>query len=373
MNVHSIQTPLPCFKFAPWIAVIVLAFWLPSQESSGQERFLIRVSVDQSTLVGHPLAWDSSSFVLLKRDGSISSHAMKKVNDYAKVNAQFAALSATKMQEQLRAEFGDKYKVTRTESFLVVHPRDGDHRWATTFENMFRQFKHYSRMRGCNITSPEFPLVAIVFKTRGEFTRYAIKTRTRISSLVVGYYSLESNRIVTFDQGKGNSDAEIIENPTVLHEAAHQSAFNTGVHNRFSPPPKWATEGLAVMFEAPGVHYSSRYSDQKDRINQARLAELRYHIANDRHKGKLADLVESDKLFSSEPSLAYSLSWGLTFYFAETQPRSFFSYLNDTSKRKAFSKYSPLERKQDFSRRFGGNYEMLESRLERFIEQLKTQ
>lgn len=337
------------------------------------DRALIRVSVNETPVIGHPLAWDSKVLVLLHRDGSISNHNINDIKKFAELESEFTPYSSTKIQQRLQAEFGDDYRVSRTEHFLVVHPREGAQKWPATFENMYRQFKHYATVRGCSIQSPEFPMIAIILKSRQEFQRYSIKHKTMIHPLVVGYYSLESNRIITYAQNEVTEKNEIIEDPTVIHEAAHQSAFNTGIHNRFSPPPKWATEGLAVMFEAPGVHFSSRHSKREDRINEARLAELKYYMASDHHKGKIVELIESDKLFMTDPRLAYALSWGLTFYLAETQPRSYFSYLKDTSQHKPFAKYTPLERKTDFTRRFGGNIELLESRMEQFIDDLNPQ
>jgi hypothetical protein len=342
-------------------------------QTVADDRFLIRVSVNNNTLVGHPLAWDERTFVLLRRDGSVNSYPIEQVADYSQVNGAFKPYSATHMLERLRAEFGDQYQVTRTENFLVVHPWRTDNRWASTFESMYKQFVHYSEVRGCSIRKPEFALMAIVFKTRKEFEIYSIKNATPINGQIVGYYSLESNRIVTYDQDIKKSKNDIVDNSTVIHEAAHLAAFNTGVHSRFAPPPKWASEGLAVMFEAPGVHFSSKYSDQKDRINRARLYDLKSLIAANKHQGKIEELVNSDDLFMKDPSLAYSLAWGLTFFFAETQSRDYFAYLRDTAGRKPFSAYSSLQRKQEFTRKFGGNFELLEKRLERFVDQLKLQ
>ncbi|MFN9752880.1 MAG: DUF1570 domain-containing protein [Planctomycetota bacterium] len=35
----------------------------------------------------------------------------------------------------------------------------------------------------------------------------------------------------------------------MVHEATHQIAFNTGIHSRFAPMPRWFTEGSCGALE----------------------------------------------------------------------------------------------------------------------------
>ena len=46
---------------------------------------------------------------------------------------------------------------------------------------------------------------------------------------------------------------------TIIHEAAHQTAFNTGVHTRCGDSPRWLVEGLGTMFEARKVRAQRRH------------------------------------------------------------------------------------------------------------------
>src|SRR5579862_3960399 len=57
---------------------------------------------------------------------------------------------------------------------------------------------------------------------------------------------------------------------TIVHETTHQVAFNTGLHSRIAETPKWVIEGLATMFEAPGIRDSQKNASPKLRINRGR-------------------------------------------------------------------------------------------------------
>ena len=40
---------------------------------------------------------------------------------------------------------------------------------------------------------------------------------------------------------------------TIIHEATHQIAFNSGLQTRFADVPLWVSEGMAVFFETPDL------------------------------------------------------------------------------------------------------------------------
>jgi hypothetical protein len=124
-----------------------------------------------------------------------------------------------------------------------------------------------------------------------------------------------------FDVTAGSAKRDWSENAeTIIHEATHQTAYNTGVHRRFAPTPRWLVEGLATMFEAPGV-WNARYDHtQADRINRGRLEGFRKFAAANRQPGWLATLLTTDRAFQTDPEAAYAESWALSFYLCESQP-----------------------------------------------------
>lgn len=84
-------------------------------------------------------------------------------------------------------------------------------------------------------------------------------------------------------------------------------------------------------------------------------------------QGRVADLITSDRLFRSEPSLAYAMSWGLTFYLSEKMPQEYQAFLRADGQKSNFAAYSAKARAQAFAAAFGPKLNELEARMEDFI------
>jgi hypothetical protein len=335
--------------------------------------FTIKVNYRDRDFIGRPLAWDGQELMLLRRDGKINILPVKSSEDYDKINDRFKPYSADAMRTRLQREFGRKYQVSVTRNFVVVHP-PGDYQiWAMPFEKLYARFDAYFSSRGFHVDEPEFPMVAVVLRSRREFDKF-LRAYHDYDRRILGYYSPKSNRIITYDQSRGHATSQswFFNADTIIHEATHQTAFNTGVHNRFGPVPRWVSEGLAMLFEAKGVNNSMYYTRRKDRINRERLVDLKHHIESGKTQGKLSRLITSDHLFRTDQNLAYALAWGLTFYLSERMPSKYHRFLREDSERANFQSFSSRERAAAFSRVFGSDLKAIESRMERFITDLEV-
>jgi hypothetical protein len=157
---------------------------------------------------------------------------------------------------------------------------------------------------------------------------------------------------------------------TVIHEATHQMAFNTGVHNRFGPTPRWIAEGLGTMFEAPGVWDWRTYPQQSDRVNRSRLAQFRHWLTKGRPTGAFVNLVGSDRQFDANPSAAYAESWAWVFFLTEMYPQKFGEYLERVAAKPNFQAYGLARRMSDFTSVFGDDLGLLDKHFLAFIESL---
>ncbi len=320
-------------------------------------------------LEGSPLQWSNESVHLLSRDGRWWTFPPSEAENFRRVSPVFNSFSQGEIRGRLQREFGRRFEVTAAGSYVVVHPAGQGAIWATRFDQLNRSFRHYFTARGFQLQRARFPLVAIVFATREEFFQAARREHATINPGVLGYYSLATNRVMIYDQTQQGRDwSENAE--TITHEAAHQSAFNTGVHSRFSPPPRWVTEGLGVMFETRGVWNSRRYTKRSDRIQHRKLAAFRRYL-NTRPSKSLAEWVSSDRPFRANPQNAYAQAWALSFYLSETQPRKYIRFLAKTASRPDFTRYRGPERLQDFRSAFGQDLTMLETRFLRFIAEME--
>lgn len=331
----------------------------------------IEVTLNAQRIFGRPLAWTSQQVFLLGRDGRLWDFAPDAAKNAKASPTAFRSVTKNELRGELQREFGQAFEVTSTGNYLVVHPAGTESQWAGRFELLYRSFLHYFQARGFRPDAPLFPLVAVVMPSQQDFLRYAAAQGEEVPPQVLGYYSPRTNRILMYDSA-ANQGGDWTQNAeTLIHEAAHQTAFNTGVHSRWSAPPRWVAEGLGTMFEARGVYDAPHYTSQGDRLNRGRLAAFQRYAGQRRPKGALAALVSSDRAFNADPDGAYAEAWALTFFLAETEPRKYFNYLAKTGSHSPFVEVRSPERLKDFTSVFGDQLDLLEAKMLRFIGELK--
>ena len=339
--------------------------------AEGPVGWMVELTLDGRKIEGLPLSWDDANVHLMGRDGRLWKFAPNAAKDFKKTGDTFRGYSSAEFRAALAREFGGGYEVTGTAHYMVAHPAGQGAKWAERFEDLYRSFTHYFSVRGFAIKEPRFPLVGVVCRDRNDFAQRAAAGGEPAPNGVLGYYNVESNRITLYDMGGKTDSRDWRRNAGVLiHEATHQTAFNLGVHSRLALPPTWLAEGLAMLFEAPGVHDSRSHPDLKDRINGERLKVFQTKL-RPRHKPEvLTALIASEESFGVNPGAAYAEAWALTFFLVETEPAKYARYLRLTATRPPLAEYSDEERVKDFTAIFGGDWRMLEARFLRFMADL---
>lgn len=334
--------------------------------------FMFRARVGDEVLEGKPLAWSDTEMFLLGRDGQLHEFDPREARDGQKTSPRFVGYSMPEMKRALYREFGDELDVTTTQHYIVVHPRGQKDAWAQRFEDLYRWCLAYFRVRGFRPQDPPYPMVAIVYRNQDDYYRAARASGTPLMPGTLGHYDLNTNRVYLYDVTNGDSNADWSENAsTIIHEATHQTAFNVGIHSRFTTLPRWLVEGLATMFEARGVWNSQSFDTLKDRVNRERLADFRAFVAKGRPPMTLATLIASDQLFRVHSTAAYAEAWALTLYLCETRPRQFVEYLARTANRPMFHDYPAAERIADFTSVFGHDLKQFEANFLAWMAQIK--
>ena len=355
-------------RLAGLMLMAVLLFGQQPTTTWGQTSSpMVRVKIDQRPYVGLPLSLEGQQLALLRRDGRLSRLTLDPNTTVVETVADsFVPYSPDQMKRRLEREFGSRYQVTPTEHFLVVHPPGQAQSWARPFQNHYLQLAQYFQMRGVSLERPQFPLVAVVLRSRAEFDRF-LRDYHDYNSELVGYYSPVSNRVITYDRTEGRDPASMWrENGrTIIHEATHQIAFNTGLHRRFQETPRWVSEGLAMYFEALGLRDPSRYSRPEHRLDPGRLAMVQTYYRQGKLKGLLESMVVSDDPFRHDPQAAYALSWGLTYYLAETMPDRYSKFLRQDLPP------DPNSRARQFAKTFGRDLGELDARLKAYLMALE--
>lgn len=352
--------------------LLACALALAPAATASAADFMFRATVNGEELEGRPLVWNASTMTLLGRDGRLHEFANRAAKHAKKTSPTFAAYSIGEMKSRLREEFGNRFELTATQHYLVAHPRGEGGEWADRFESLYRSFVRYFRVRGFRPTEPPYPLVAVVFGNRSEYRRYVDSSSSGAPTGALGHYEPGSNRVYLYDQSSAGGDDRWEETAsTVIHEATHQTAYNVGVHTRFATGSRWVIEGLAMMFEARGVHDARSYDRGDSRLNLGRLYDFRRDVLPSRPLGTIEAFVASDQAFKRTPILAYAQAWALTFFLSETRPQQYADYLATTADRSLFTDYPAGERVADFRRAFGDDLALLDAHFESFFNDLR--
>jgi hypothetical protein len=253
-------------------------------------------------------------------------------------------------------------------------------------------FEHF-RKKGFKIHEPGSKLMVAVFDTQAGMDAYV---GVHLPSAVFGLYHPKSNRLVVYDYGR-NHDFEDAKKQaraaarrigsdldrrrfidtvnrraaefrteanigTVMHEVAHQVAFNCGIHNRDGDTPFWLAEGLATYCEATENGAWQGIGE----TNPERIGPL---IGPTHGRGgfiKLRDLIERDDWLKDIKTalMAYSQSWALFKMLMEERPAQLRKFIELNYARKTAD-----HRPADFAAAFGIEVERLELRYQEYMRE----
>lgn len=326
----------------------------------------IRAEHKDKVYYGRPIGQDRNRLALLRWDGRITILPLQE--KWEKQSTGFAPYTKDELAKRLLKQYGPRYRTQESEHFMVVYPRTQERNWAQLYETVYKQFKSYLARHKIDIAEPNFPMIVVVLGSRNEFDR-ALADEIIFKKGVFGFYSRISNRVTTFVSSDPRiaRQVERLSNVTVVHEAIHQVAFNTGVHNRLCAVPRWMSEGFAMLFESRGFRNGKKDQPIAERVNQRRLRVLRKMIQSGRTRGAIESMLRNDRIFETEPDLAYSLAWGLSFYLAEKETDKYLRFVIKDGNQNEFGNYTPDERVTLFAETFKTDFDTLEKRLKKFI------
>ena len=268
-----------------------------SSNHASSSRYTVKLKSGKNVYVGHPVVHNDRQTVLMRRNGRLKVFKGSEVDKIERVSSSFKPKTARQLRVELQKEFGSKYEVSVTPHYVVVHPPGAYKKWALPFEQFYIRFRQSMTARGMSLQQAEFPMVAIVLLNRKEYNRFASKY-TSFSYSTAGYYRPYSNRMITYDTsgGSNRSHTSVSFNTmtTVIHEATHQAAHNVGIHPRYFAQPKWFKEGLAGLFEAPGVNNPAENRRPADRISHENLRAADRLFDRVDKPGLVEQMVRSD-------------------------------------------------------------------------------
>jgi hypothetical protein len=302
------------------------------------------------------------------------------------IDAPFQPLSAEELGERLLAGLPPGFRVHTTPHFVICYDTSREYaEWTSSlFERLYKAFTNYWQREGLELREPEFPLSAVVYADRGA---YAIAARDELGGAagnIVGYYSLQSNRVNMYDltgaeslrglttsrqagaratanrRGSMREINQMLSQPaavplvaTIVHEATHQITFNCGLQARFADVPLWLCEGMAMYFEAPDLA-SSRGWRGIGRVNYPRLETFRRNLPR-WQPGSLDELLADNGRFRDSRSAvaAYADAWALNYYLIKYRSDDYAAYLKLLAQKPPLIQDAPATRLAEFRQHFG--------------------
>lgn len=341
----------------------------------GLDEIQYRKDGRQGIVQGRVLATHESGMILVEsQDGFYWPLAPNEIGGRNETEVLFEHFGRQRQAEKVLKELPEGFSEFSTRHYLIVHNASSAYaRWCgSLLERLYAAFTNYWNRRGLDLSSPEYPLVVLLFSNRAAYEHYAAADGIPVQN-VAAYYNFETNRVAMYDltgiesaggvQGRGRSSEainRILSQPrveravaTAVHEATHQIAFNCGLTRRFSDVPLWVSEGMAVYFESPDLNSSTGWRTIGN-INRERLARFRAYQQR-RPADSLITLISDDeRLRDPRRALdAYAESWALTYFLMRRQTREYRDYLKALSEKPFLSKDDAKTRIRDFEAAFG--------------------
>lgn len=271
------------------------------------------------------------------------------------------------------------FKVLRKSHYLIFTKATDAFTAASgrLLEDLYDELFTKLEKSGFAVHPPEFPLVAVIFRTEREF-----RAHRAVDKDIQAYYEIFTNRIYLYEQADRESTAPEVaamrKPQTVAHEGAHQILHNIGVQPRLAPWPIWLVEGLAEYCSPPTI--------KKGQTNWAGLG-----MVNAQHLATIRDIAGganvSNNVLARQPDLPmvqslvcapqltptdYALAWGLTHYLATRKNSDFLKYLKSLGRLEPGQLVSPEQHLADFEAAFGRDLFGIDRQIVKHINKLKV-
>ena len=312
--------------------------------------------------------------LFLARDGEMWIILAAEKGTMTSDDQPFRAYPPEEMERSVMQSLPQRFDVHQTAHYMIFYDTSKAYaQWCgTLFERLFTAFNNSWEQRGFKLGDPQFPLVAVVFADKESYLKFLHKESGESSDGIIGYYNRQTNRIIMYDLSGGAGSAgpsrgglhsqmsQFLANPaaantvsTIVHEATHQIAFNSGMQQRYSDSPLWFSEGLAMYFETPDLRSSKGWAGV-GAVNKLRRDQFKDY-AKHRPANSLETLIADDQRLRNVEQVpeAYAESWALTYYLLKQHPKEYVAYAKMLSRKQPLGDDGPAKRKAEFEKFFG--------------------
>ncbi len=295
--------------------------------------------------------------------------------------------------KDFKRQMPDGFNVHKTGHFVLIYNTSDTYaKWVgNLYEQLYRGFHNYFKGH-IELEDPRFPLVAIVLKSKEAYLAYAEREIGEQARKLIGYYHPNTNRVVTYDMtgiaslepaGSRLTPAQLTQLvkqqqgaertvATIVHEAVHQLAHNTGLQKRFADNPAWVSEGLATFIESPDGKGLGWTSVGKPNVYNYNMF-IQYRAK--RPADSLTTLICDDARFENLDTavFAYGESWALTYFLSKKRKDAYIAYIKELSQLDIGVKLDQPARLKMFTRHFGKDMQALDREFLKFMNTIRVQ
>ncbi len=351
--------------------IALLAGHVAAEEHVVVQREGTRQQVDGKVVVEAA----DGGLLLLARNGVLwtilpDEIASRKADDVA-----FRTVGRNNLIAEIRKELPSDFDIYETNHYVIAYNTSRAYaQWCgSLYERLYRGFYNFWRRKGFELIESDLPLIALVFNDRGAYLRHSAAELGQANPSIVGYYHMGTNRMTMYDitgieglraPGKRLRSSAVVNQvlsqpraessvATLVHEATHQLAYNSGLQTRYADNPVWVSEGLAVYFETPDLSSSKGWKGIGG-INRKRLLRFQQFLQR-RPPDSLSTLLRTDdRLRNADEALdAYAESWALCYYLLKQRQSEFIAYLQELAQKQPLVFDEPEQRVRLFAKHLG--------------------
>ena len=309
-----------------------------------------------------------SAILLEERNGKLHQISARQITSREDAETLFVPLTSAELATDLLSQVPSGFEITETEHYVICSNSATEYveYCGKLLESVFDQYFRFMGGLKIAVSAPVRKLPIVIFANASDFQAFAKKQHPEISfEDTPGYFSVPDNQTLLLDltgdrsiRSASSIRKRLAEKPlqvaTVVHEAVHQLAFNSGLQVRMADNPLWLSEGLAMYFES-GVSRSSLLLTRTGLVNPRHHPAFMKLIQDNRISGGLKGLIESDGAFQDvdEMPAAYAKSWALTHYLFREEKIGMQKYLQDIALRKPMVGLTVEQRTVEFQDAFG--------------------
>lgn len=329
----------------------------------------------------------NSDLLLEERNGKLHQIPARQLLSREDTQEPFVPLTSAELATDLLQQVPAGFEIIETEHYVVCSNSAPEYVafCGKLLEAVFDQYFRFMAAQKIEVTEPALKLPIIIFASSREFQMFSARQHPEISFAdTPGYYSVTDNQTLLLDLTDGLSirsastiRRHLAKKPlqvaTVVHEAVHQLAFNSGLQVRMADNPLWLSEGLAMYFETTSSR-SSLLWNRPGLVNPRHQPGFMKLVQANQVAGGMNSLIESDSAFlnAAEMPAAYAKAWALTHYLMREDKTGMQKFLHNITQRKPMIGLTAEERTQEFREAFGKLPDEMEQELVSYIRRQRV-